>query len=162
MFVEKSKPRKNLDSTLKAALKKKKKALQTSQIDNLIVKEHDPSRLKRSDSRTQSDVPESRKLKIINFNDTSIYKSVVLNLNSEQSFQVIIQDLGEMVAVRNPSKMLTRFVEEITSLEQLFKRDPRENLFYITSSDSQTKTRAGRRHRSEPNVKSTYLINKRY
>ena len=105
-------------------------------------------------------LPASRTVKIVSFIDTSKSKNVILNLKTNQNFENVLKDLGQVVGIPNASKMLTRRGKEVNSFSQLLNSHSEDDLFYISNEESHLESKNKvRRHMSEPNVKSTFVIN---
>ena len=106
--------------------------------------------------------PGSRTIKIVSFIDTSKSKNVTLNKKTNQNFETVVVDLGQVVGIPNASKMLTRRGKEVRSFSQLFNGFSEDDLFYISNEESHIQSRNKvRRHMSEPNVKSNFVINRK-
>ena len=78
--------------------RKKAKSLKIFQIDNLTTEDNNQNEFNGRVSKSRSDftdLPQSRRLKIVNFKDPSISKCVTLNLNTNQSLRNILQELGK-------------------------------------------------------------------
>ena len=77
---------------------------------------------------------EGRVIKIINYHDESINERVLLNLRTSQSFDDVIEDLGNVVKLKHADRMYTEEGFEVKSFSELRNIYNQKTTFYVSSS----------------------------
>ncbi len=78
--------------------------------------------------------PESgRTIKIISAQNQKLSEKVLLNLKTNQSFEDVIKDLGQVLKIRRADRLYSRMGKEIKSFSQLKMEHLNETTFFISS-----------------------------
>ncbi|XP_037076914.1 echinoderm microtubule-associated protein-like CG42247 [Pollicipes pollicipes] len=74
---------------------------------------------------------DGRIIKIVSNTDHSVQSRVLLNLKTTQPFEDVLADLGQVVRVKDASKMYTTWGQEVKSFSQLRNDFPETDTFYL-------------------------------
>ena len=99
-------------------------------------------------------------IKIINVDDYTKNAKVILDLNTNQPFEVVVKGLGRAVGLDEASHLMTRSGRVATSFRELETVCSTEDLLYV-SSKNPIKGHRIKRHLSEPEVKMRSYQTKR-
>ncbi|XP_040580643.1 echinoderm microtubule-associated protein-like CG42247 [Lepeophtheirus salmonis] len=86
---------------------------------------------------TKSNSGDGKIVRVVNNEDHSFQYEVLLNLKTTQTFEEILEDMGEVLKIKNANKMYTNDGREIKGFSQLKKDLAAENVFYISSGPAE-------------------------
>lgn len=79
---------------------------------------------------------DSRIIRVINNKEQGVQSRILLNLRTVQPFEKVVEDLGETVKLKNASKMLTSWQQEVRSFSQLKHELKEEDTFFLDDGKS--------------------------
>ena len=101
-----------------------------------------PSRVKSGSSRTSSSDSKpgsanSKVIKIVNSQEPTINEKVLLNMRTSQTFEEVLQDLGDVLEIKDADRMYTAYGEEVKSFSHLRNDFSDHEVFVISSGAAQ-------------------------
>ena len=88
---------------------------------------------KASSSDSKPDSATSKVIKIVNNDDPTLIEKVLLNLRTAQSFEEVVEDLGQVLKIKRADRMYTTDGNEVKSFSHLRNNFPNNEVFVISS-----------------------------
>ena len=79
----------------------------------------------------------SKVIKIVNNDEPTIFEKVLLNLKTTQSFEEVLDDLGQVLQIRRANKMYTAFGDEVKSFSSFRNEFSDQEIFVISSGPTE-------------------------